>query len=91
LKEHDQKMETLGPWDGVAHAGPGKRNQAMPRILRNYLISFLIIGLFMLAVYLIDRWADEREARVRAPAAPAVSADAPAPSGSPAPAAAAPH
>ena len=30
----------------------------MPRILRNYLISFIIIGLFFLAVHLINRVAN---------------------------------
>jgi len=44
----------------------------MSRILRNYLISFLIIGLFLLAVHLIDRWADDRESGVRRPAEPAL-------------------
>ncbi len=32
----------------------------MSRILRNYLISFVIIGLFFLAVHLINRAVDER-------------------------------
>lgn len=39
----------------------------MPRILRNYLISFLIIGLFLLAVHLIDKWAEERQAKPTTP------------------------
>jgi len=29
----------------------------VPRILRNYLISFAIIGLIVLAVQLVNRWA----------------------------------
>ena len=33
----------------------------MPRVLRNYLISFLIIALFGIAVMLIDHWADEKQ------------------------------
>jgi hypothetical protein len=47
----------------------------MPRILRNYLLSFLIIGLFLLAVHLIDRWADQRPATPSGPvpAAPAMA------------------
>jgi hypothetical protein len=60
----------------------------MSRILRNYLISFLIIGLFLLAVHLINRWADERERHspaATAPAATAPAATAPA-AGAPAPA-----
>lgn len=57
----------------------------MSRILRNYLISFLIIGLFLLAVHLINRWADERDRRSPAAAAPATLAPA-----APAPAAAVP-
>ncbi len=32
----------------------------MSRILRNYLISFVIIGLFFLAVHLINRMMDAR-------------------------------
>ncbi len=28
----------------------------MPRIIRNYLISFAIIGLILLAVHLVNRW-----------------------------------
>ena len=32
----------------------------MSRILRNYLISFVIIGLFFLAVHLINRIVEER-------------------------------
>jgi len=32
----------------------------MSRILRNYLISFVIIGLFFLAVHLINRMVEER-------------------------------
>lgn len=32
----------------------------MPRILRNYLISFALIGLFFLAVHLVNRWAEQR-------------------------------
>ena len=32
----------------------------MSRILRNYLISFIIIGLFFLAVHLINRMVDGR-------------------------------
>ena len=31
----------------------------MPRILRNYLISFAIIGLFFLAVHIINRMVAE--------------------------------
>jgi hypothetical protein len=34
----------------------------VPRILRNYLISFAIIGLVLLAVHFINRWADRRAA-----------------------------
>jgi hypothetical protein len=34
----------------------------MPRILRNYLISFVIIGLIILAVQLINRWAEQQPA-----------------------------
>lgn len=49
----------------------------MSRILRNYLISFLIIGLFLLAVHLINRWADERDRRSPAAAAPATAVPAP--------------
>lgn len=46
----------------------------MPRILRNYLISFAIIGLILLAIHLVNRWADQRAAapeRSPAPATPA--------------------
>lgn len=32
----------------------------MPRILRNYLISFAIIGLILLAVHLVNRWAEKQ-------------------------------
>ena len=32
----------------------------MPRILRNYLISFALIGLALLAIHLVNRWADQR-------------------------------
>jgi hypothetical protein len=32
----------------------------MSRVLRNYLISFVIIGLFFLAVHLINRMMDSR-------------------------------
>lgn len=46
----------------------------MRRVLRNYLISFLIIALFALAVLLIDRWADERESRKLPAAAPPAGA-----------------
>jgi len=35
----------------------------MPRILRNYLISFLIIGLFVLVVYALNQWADSKMAQ----------------------------
>jgi len=51
----------------------------MPRILRNYLISFIIIGLFFLAVKLINAYVAERTAGQAAPperAAPADSAPA---------------
>lgn len=32
----------------------------MPRIVRNYLISFAIIGLILLAVNLVNRWAAQQ-------------------------------
>jgi len=32
----------------------------MPRILRNYLISFALIGLLALGVHLVNRWAEEK-------------------------------
>lgn len=32
----------------------------MSRILRNYMISFIIIGLFFLAVHLINRMVEQR-------------------------------
>jgi hypothetical protein len=32
----------------------------VPRIVRNYLISFAIIGLIVLAVHLVNRWAEEQ-------------------------------
>lgn len=32
----------------------------MPRILRNYLISFAIIGLVLLAIHWVNRWAEQR-------------------------------
>ncbi len=51
-------------------SGPG-----MPRILRNYLISFAIIGLVLLAIQLVNRWADQRAGtRDTAPAPAARSA-----------------
>jgi hypothetical protein len=34
----------------------------MPRILRNYLISFAIIGLVLLAIHFVNRWADRQAA-----------------------------
>ena len=37
----------------------------MPRILRNYLISFAIIGLVLLAIHLVNRWADEKAASMQ--------------------------
>jgi hypothetical protein len=40
----------------------------MPRILRNYLISFAIIGVLLLAIHLVNRWA-ERQAPPPAPPA----------------------
>lgn len=40
----------------------------MPRILRNYLISFVIIGLFLLIVHLINRYVEQRSEE--APPAP---------------------
>jgi len=35
----------------------------MRRILRNYLISFVIIALLAIVVTLIDHWADKKESR----------------------------
>jgi hypothetical protein len=32
----------------------------MPRILRNYLISFALIGLVLLAIHWVNRWAAQR-------------------------------
>ena len=39
----------------------------LSRILRNYLISFAIIGLVLLAIHFVNKWADEK---VNTPAAP---------------------
>jgi len=41
----------------------------MPRMLRNYLISFAIIGLVWLAIHFVNRWANE-QAAAPAPKAP---------------------
>lgn len=51
----------------------------MRRIFRNYLISFVIIALFALAITLIDRWAEEKESRTdsREKAPPATETAAP--------------
>ena len=52
----------------------------MPRILRNYLISFAIIGLFFLAVHLVNRYVGERTGAGGGQAPPAAagpSAEAP--------------
>ena len=51
----------------------------MRRVLRNYFISFMIIAFFALAVWLIDRWAEERESRK--PPVPSGGAAAPASAG----------
>jgi hypothetical protein len=62
----------------------------MRRVLRNYLISFLIIGLLALVVWLIDQWANERASRnlpVTPPSAAAPALVAPVPRDSTAPAA----
>ena len=41
----------------------------MRRVLRNYLISFLIIGLFFLAVHLINRYVEAHYPEAAAPEA----------------------
>jgi mannose/fructose/N-acetylgalactosamine-specific phosphotransferase system component IIC len=38
----------------------------MPRILRNYLISFVIIGIVLAVIHYVNRWADEK-AKASAP------------------------
>ncbi len=40
----------------------------MRRVLRNYLISFVVIGLFFLAVHLINRYVEQRPAGAGQPA-----------------------
>ncbi len=40
----------------------------MRRVLRNYLISFVVIGLFFLAVHLINRFVERRPAGAGKPA-----------------------
>lgn len=43
----------------------------MPRILRNYLISFAIIGLVLLAIHWVNRWAERRAGEAVPSAEPA--------------------
>ena len=49
----------------------------MPRILRNYLISFVIIGIVLAIIHYVNRWADEK-AKTMAPPAPQAESSAPA-------------
>ena len=56
-------MENGPAWgrNGPGGAANARLREApMSRILRNYLISFVIIGLFFLAVHLINRAVEER-------------------------------
>lgn len=43
----------------------------MPRILRNYLLSFAIIGLVLLAIHWVNRWAEQRASEPMRSAEPA--------------------
>lgn len=49
----------------------------MPRILRNYLISFAIIGLIALAVTMVNRYVDSQMAEAPPAATPPANGTAP--------------
>ena len=48
----------------------------MPRILRNYLISFVIIGILLAIIHYVNRWADEKAKTMPPPASQAETAPA---------------
>jgi hypothetical protein len=55
----------------------------VPRILRNYIISFIIIGLFFLVAHLINRYVEEHTPAPQAPATDAAAPSAAAPAATP--------